>query len=151
MCVLNSITQTKCSLGIIHPKRINDFIIEPIEREWKPEWKSLYDQLRLLGPEQKPLEKISYKFSYDFICGESGCKGHKMMIEDWEICELYRKMRDKYEDEAVAISEVKKKFFNQICASDRDTHFFVGTVLKFGSWVILGAFWPKKEAPKLQF
>jgi hypothetical protein len=74
-----------------------------------------------------------------------------MMIEDWEICELYRKMRDKYEDEAVAINEVKKKFFNQICASDRDTHFFVGTVLKFGSWVILGAFWPKKEDPKFQF
>jgi hypothetical protein len=31
-----------------------------------------------------------------------------------------------------------------MCASNIDTHFFVGTVLSHGTWVILGVFWPKK-------
>ena len=68
-----------------------------------------------------------------------------MMIEDWEIGELYRAMRIKYSDEETAVQKVKEKFYTQVCAANRDTHFFVGTVLQYNSWVILGAFWPKKE------
>ncbi len=60
-------------------------------------------------------------------------KYHRMMIEDWEIGQLYRTMRDKFGEERVAIEKVKDKFLSQMCAPDVDTHFFVGTVLKFGT------------------
>ena len=48
------------------------------------------------------------------------------------------------ENGPLAVQKIKEKWLTQICASAVDTHFFVGTVLKHGTWVILGAFWPKK-------
>jgi hypothetical protein len=144
MCDLETLPQHQCSIGIIRPKKVSDFVVAETERDWKPQWKELFQQQKLFGPQQKPLEKIPYKFSYTFTCEKQGCNGHEMMIEDWEIGQLYRAMRDKFGNEETAIEKVKQKFFNQICAPDVDTHFFVGTVLKHGTWVILGTFWPKK-------
>jgi len=67
-----------------------------------------------------------------------------MMIEDWEVGRLYLNMRDKYGSREIAIQKVKQKFFDQMCAPKMDTHFFVGSVLQYGTWIILGVFWPKK-------
>ena len=142
MCDLQVQPQDVCSLGIVRPATVGDFTVEEVDRDWKPKWRTLFAQERLFGPSQKPLEKIPYKFSYIFNCEHPGCPGHKMMIEDWEVAQLYRRMRDKY-DEQVAVQKVKDKFLGQMCGHAVDTHFFVGTVLKYGTWVVLGVFWPK--------
>jgi hypothetical protein len=89
------------------------------------------------------LEKIPYKFSYKFTCEEPNCSGHKMMIEDWEVMQLYRNMIKEY-GKVEGLKKVKDKFLNQICSQKRDTYFFVGTILKHGTWVIIGTFWPPK-------
>ncbi len=144
MCGLQTFSQDQCSLGIVRPATVSDFVIEEADRDWKPKWKALFQQQRLFGPRQKPLEKIPYKFSYLFTCEDPSCTGHKKMIEDWEVGQLYRSMRDRYGKD-VAVEKVKQKFFNQICAPSIETHFFVGTVLTHGTWVVLGTFWPKKD------
>jgi hypothetical protein len=150
MCGLASMPQTQRSLGIIRPKKVFEFVAEETRRDWKPEWQKLYEQLHLFGDGPKPLLKIPYKFSYRFSCEEPACKGrHKMMIEDWELGRLFLLMVVKYSDESKAMEKVREKFFDRICAQDMDTHFFVGTVLAYGSWIILGTFWPKKEEPGL--
>ena len=134
------------SLGIIRPRKVYDLVVEEVEREWKPEWQTLFLQQRLFGPQQKPLEKIPYRFSYRFACDDPRCGGkHEMMIEDWEVGELYRGMRQKFGDEKIAVEKVKDKFFGQLCAPNIDTHFFVGTTLQYGKWIVLGVFWPKKQ------
>ena len=97
-----------------------------------------------LFEKNKPLEKIPYKFIYYFICEEAGCKGHRQMIEDWEVMELYRKMRDGF-GEKEALDRVKEKFLDKICSPERDTYFYVGTILRYGTWIILGIFWPPKN------
>ena len=148
MCWLEKQKQEDFSLGIIRVRKAIGFIAELTERDWKPKWENLFNQLNLFGPKRKPLEKIPYKFTYHFLCDEPKCKGHKKMIEDWEICELYRKMRIKHGSEKVALEKVKDTFLDRIFASNRDTHFFVGTVLRYGSWVVLGTFWPEKELSK---
>ena len=66
-----------------------------------------------------------------------------MMIEDWEVGALYWRSIESGDTPEEAAESVRKKFFDQICAPDKDTHFFVGTVLKHGTWVIVGTFWPK--------
>jgi hypothetical protein len=147
MCELRQRKQSEVSFAIVKPAEVLDFVAEPTDREWKPEWVANFKQLRLFGPDRKPLEKIPYKFMYKFICGAPGCKGHKMMIEDWEVGMLYRRMRDEHADESVACQKVRQTFFDKICGSDRDTYFFVGTVLQHGTWIICGTFWPKKEGP----
>lgn len=144
MCELQQKPQTEISLGIIRPAIVSDFVARPTDREWKTKWRAEMQQLSLFGPQKKPLEKIPYNFSYAFTCEAPGCKGHKMMIEDWEVGELYRKMRDKWHDEQIACEKVREKFFGQICAPNVDTHFFVGTVRRHGTWIVIGTFYPKK-------
>ena len=143
MCELNSTKQNEKSLGIIKPKQIMDVIVEETDRDWKPQWKAAMAQGNLFGPNNKPLEKIPYIFRYKFLCEDPICKEHTMMIEDWEIGQLYRNLSKKY-NENDTVDKVKDALLNKIGGSDVDTHFFVGTVLKFGSWVIIGTFWPKK-------
>ena len=133
------------SVGIIRPRRVTDVVVEEVEREWKPEWRNLFMQLKLFGPQQKPLEKIPFRFSYRFECDDPRCRGnHRMMIADWELGRLFLAMRQKYQDERIAVQKVKDKFLGQMCAPSVDTHFFVGTTLQYGTWIVLGVFWPKK-------
>jgi hypothetical protein len=146
MCELQRLQQSECSLGIVRPREVLDFRVEDDTKEWKPRWARLFKEELLFGPQQKPLEKIPYKFSYEFLCADPSCNGHTMMITDWEVGQLYRRMRDKFGDEHVAVSKVRDKFLGSMCAPSVDTHFFVGTVLEHGSWIILGVFCPKKTA-----
>jgi len=145
MCGLNGVSQEICSMGIVGVREAIDFKAQPTSRDWKPAWKRLFMQRTLFGPDQKPLEKVPYKFSYVYKCYEPSCPGHNMMIEDWEIGLLYRRMRDKFQDEKIAVQKVKETFLDRICAPDVDTHFYVGTILKHGTWVVIGTFWPKKQ------
>ncbi len=145
MCVLEASSERSRSLAIIHPEKVSAFEAEPVERNWKPKWAGLFRQERLFGPKQKALEKIPFKFLYTFTCEEPSCKGHKKTIVDWEVGRLYLRMRDKYGSEEIAVDKVKEKFLGDMCGRDVDTHFFVGTVLPYNAWIILGVFWPKKE------
>lgn len=89
------------------------------------------------------LEKIPYKFKYEFTCDEPSCSGHTLSCTDWEMGQSYRswfrtygpsgwetKFRHRYEEEMTNLN---------------DTHFFVGTVHGHpASWIIVGLFYPKR-------
>lgn len=135
------------SIVVVRPKEITDFIIEDASEEWKDKWQTVFRQGKLFGTNQKPLEKIPFKFSYKFICSDKQCGGHKIMIEDWEIYELYRGLFSKYGKD-VALEKVKDKYFN-VFAKNNDIYFFMGTTKKDhhrGTFVIIGLFYPKKTA-----
>ena len=67
------------------------------------------------------------------------------MIEDWETGALYWKVIDKGATPTEAAASVRAKFLNELCAPDRDTHFYVGTLLRHPkTWVVIGVYWPKK-------
>ena len=135
----------KTSLGIVRPTEILDLKVEPVEREWKPEWQSTLSQFHLFSGPPKDLEKLPYKFSYVFRCSDSGDKVHSAMIEDWELGVLYRKEVERLGDENAAIASVRKKFLDEICDESRDTRFFMGTVFPYNTWVVIGVFWPPKD------
>lgn len=131
----------KTSLGIVKPKRILDLKIEKCQELWKPEWQLLFEQLTLFGPQQKPLIKLPYKFSYVFECDDS-VKPHNAMIEDWELGVLFINERERLSTEYEAALSVKNKFFGELCAKDRDTKFFMGTKFPYNTWLVLGVYWP---------
>jgi hypothetical protein len=142
MCWFNKQKQKDISLAVIKPGEIKDFLIEKTSSQWTPEQKSYLERLSLFETrEKKILEKIPYKFSYHFKCEGIGCSGHTIMIEDWEAMELFRRMRDRY-SEKESLNKVKERFLNTICSPAKDTYFFVGTVLKHGTKIIIGTFWP---------
>jgi hypothetical protein len=141
----------RTSLGIFKPKEVRDLVWVRSDADWKPSFKAALSQQRLWEnrkASKEPPRKVPWKFQYKFACDDPRCKGsHRMMIEDWEVGALYWKCVDDGASPAEACQMVKQKFLQQLCASDRNTHFYVGTILAHPkTWVIIGVFWPKKTA-----
>ena len=146
----------KTSLGIFKPKVVHDLEVSPDEPDWKPGFKAALDQARLWEDRtvsRTPPRKIPFKFHYRFECDDTRCNGkHRMMIEDWEVGSLFWKCVDGGATHEEACGKVKDKFLGELCARDKDTHFYVGTILAHPkSWVVIGVWWPKLQPPAAQF
>jgi len=145
----------RTSLGIFKPKRVHNLVIQPDEPEWKPQFLQELKQARLWDDRKntkQPPRKVPFKFSYRFECNDSRCNGkHKMMIEDWELGRLYWRLVDKGNSPEMAANKVRDKFLNEICGSDKNTYFYVGTILSHPkSWVVIGLFYPKIQLESRQ-
>lgn len=141
----------RTSLGIFRPREVFDLVSQPTEPDWRPGFKAALMQHRLWEnrkASREPPRKVPFKFQYKFSCEDRRCKGtHRMMVEDWEVGALYWKCVDAGATPNEARAAVRKKFLDEICATDRDTHFYVGTILAHPrSWVVIGVFWPRKAA-----
>jgi hypothetical protein len=133
------------TLGVFRPYKITKFLIEPAAPNWTDAQLATLTQDTLFekAPAQT-LEKIPYDFSYEFRCGDVDCRGHTMLCTDWEMGQAYRSWRQEYGDEWE--TKFRQRFENDMIQK-RDTHFFVGTVHQHpGSWIIIGLFYPPKQA-----
>lgn len=141
------------SLGIFKPRNILDLTIQPDSPDWNPRHLAALKQQRIWEDRtnsREPPRKVPFKFKYKFHCNDKNCNGHKMSIFDWEVGVLFWRMVDKGMAQKSAAEEVKRKFLEDLCGDDKDTHFFVGTTLDYPkSWVILGVYYPKVEYPGL--
>ncbi|NES71214.1 MAG: hypothetical protein F6K24_41405 [Okeania sp. SIO2D1] len=133
------------SLGIIKPKIIKKYFCQETERNWKPKQQAVLDQLDLFEPTVE-LEKIPYKFGYEFI-DEDGDK-HRYSISDWEIQELYRKCRDKslsstqIGKEKEAVEKIRQKLEVEFM-NKKDLYFIVGNLKNYkNSFMIIGVVYP---------
>jgi len=134
----------RTSLGIIRPAQVLGLDMSPAEEpEWRPKWQAQLAQIPLFGEQQKPLRKIPYEFRYVFRCEDRG-RVHKALIIDWELGALFLNEVERLGSDIAAAKSVKHKYLDEMCASDRDTRFFVGTTLPFNTWLVLGVFWPPR-------
>lgn len=147
------------SLATFRPTEIIDFVWEEVEREWDPrKLESVRMDLAqgmLFEPEGfvkdfKVVRKLPYRFSYIFK--DKKGKKSKLMIEDWEVGQLYWNCADKYKTEHEALNKVKQKYFDEF-VSNKDLYFFVGTTLRYHSWsknpfIIIGTFHPPRVIQK---
>lgn len=135
--------QTRKSLGIFKPSKIEEFIIEPNEKkDWDESEKQIMSQMNLFDPAHKILEKIPYKFKVRYFCSDPKCSGHTQGLIDWETGELFRKVI-KSHDEVTALEKIKDKYLNEVFNPNRDLYLVVGN--QFGaplSFLILSVFWP---------
>lgn len=143
------------SLGIFKPKKVNDLVISPDNAKWPAKFLHALQQHRLFEYRQKtlvPPRKVPFKFHYCFECDDPRCKGkHKMMIEDWEVGALFWKMVDKGCSHKEASQKVRDKFLNDLCGPDKETYFYVGTILAHPkTWVVVGIFYPKVKSQKMK-
>ncbi len=142
----------RTSLGIFRPKEVQNLIISPDDPEWPQKFLQALQQQRLFEYRQRtlvPPRKVPFKFHYCFKCDDPRCKGHKMMIEDWEVGALFWRLVDKGASHKEASEKVRDKFLNDLCGPDKDTHFYVGTILAHPkTWVVIGVFYPKIKSRK---
>lgn len=139
------------SLVTFKPSKITGFIVEDDEKEWKDEWKEIRKQTDLfaeieIDPE-KLIPKVPYKFYYTFE-DDKGISS-KLMIEDWEIFQLYLNcLKENNNNQKIAIQKVKEKYFNEF-TKNNDIYLFLGTTMQWhrrrsnNPFVIIGVFYPK--------
>ncbi|MFH7003159.1 hypothetical protein [Flavobacterium bizetiae] len=142
------------SLATFKPSKITDFIVEDDESEWKDEWKEIRKQTNLFAEIQtdpeKLIAKVPYKFYYIFE-DDDGTPS-KLMIEDWEIFQLYLNcLRDNKNNKKIAIQKVKEKYFSEF-TKQNEIYLFLGTTMQWhrrrsnNPFVIIGIFYPKIKA-----
>jgi hypothetical protein len=129
------------TLGLFKPARIKRLVIEPDDPDWTDQQRQALGQLELFDaapPEE--LEKIPFKFSYEFDCADLACNGHQTICTDWEMSELYRNLRQSHGDKWEA--PFRQKYEREMIER-YDTHFYVGTLHQFPStWIVVGVFYP---------
>ncbi|QWR76131.1 hypothetical protein [Candidatus Magnetomonas plexicatena] len=142
----------KCtSLAVFKPSEIIDFKFTKTVREWDKVKLAQLDQLKLYEKNDNPfkvVKKLPYKFSYIFM--EDSSVERTLMIEDWEIGQLFWNCCKKHNgDEIKACNDVKKKYFDDF-AKTKDLYFYLGTTREFhfhakNPFIIIGTFHPMIE------
>ncbi len=140
------------SLATFKPATVERLEILEDEREWKNEWLELRKQGDLFAQGKSPeilIPKLPYRFYYHFT-DETG-KSRRLMIEDWEIGQLYWNcLRSTEGDEKAALKKVRMKYETEFI-NQKDLYFFLGTTKQWhmrrapNPFVIIGVFYPKKE------
>jgi hypothetical protein len=140
------------SLATFKPAVIERLEIEKDEREWKNEWHELRKQGDLFSQDKPPetlIPKLPYKFYYRF--NDDSGKSSRLMIEDWEIGQLYWNcLRAADGNESKALEKVKQRYEDEFI-NQKEIHFFLGTTRQWhlrrskNPFVIIGVFYPKSE------
>ncbi len=141
------------SLAVFKPTRILDFKAELVNREWSKDKLAKLQQLNLFDTATaegkfEVVRKLPYKFTY--ILTDNQGKESRMMIEDWEIGQLYWNCLARHEgNEAKAVADVKNKYFEDF-SKTKDLYLFLGTTqvhhyVSHNPFIIIGTFHPKKE------
>ncbi|MDF2374459.1 MAG: hypothetical protein P1V21_27120 [Rhizobiaceae bacterium] len=141
----------KFSLAIFKPTEITGFIIEASEPDWEMgkleaakaalDQGSLFDESK--SDDFKIMPKLPFKFKYRFV--DDAGKVSNMMIEDWEIGQLYWNcLKDSTPREAA--KKVRQKYLDDF-AHTKDLHLFLGTTRRWhvsapNPYVIIGTFHP---------
>ena len=157
--LLEDTKRDNTSLAVLKPTQIIDVVYEKEDmRKFKEKLKRQEDkykaellQMKLFEDEFEMsetfqfAEKVPYKFSYVFTT-EDG-KQRTLMIEDWEIGMLYRKVFQQYQNEEVACQKVKEKYLKM---EEEDLYLFLGTSYEWhmknapDPYLIIGVFAPPK-------
>jgi hypothetical protein len=146
MCrILREQPVTNKSLGLFKPEKIGFDTVKARSKDIE-EAKKCYAQIDLLQKQKQTIEFIPYEFRYKFHClGEPNCPGHDFPIDDWELKQSYRSWRYKYPSEDVLLQKIRQRWYDSICSSKNDIHFYVGNVHRFrDTFMVLGVFYPPK-------
>ena len=145
------------SLAVFKPAEIINFKVEPVDREW--DFKKIAKieanrkQFNLFEHPENPFKvvrKLPYKFSY--ILKDKNGKKSTMMIEDWEIGQLFWNCLSRSGgDEAKAVADVKAKYLDDF-AKTKDLFLFLGTsqehhYVSRNPFMIIGTFHPTFPKP----
>lgn len=155
MCELLREQQARgTSLGIFRPREINELRIEErdVDESKALAAKAWASQLPLLADSDekrallRALEQIPYSFKYRYLCDDPNCPGHIQSIVDWEIMQMYRKIRKRPDWQDL----LRDKWLGELCGPSKDTALIVGNQHRGPqAFLVLGVWWPPRQPPQL--
>ncbi len=118
------------TMAYLRPLEIRRFIIArrtDQEIAWSAKQAGLLARQSLFGPSVEPLERIPYRFYYEFVCPDTACTTvHRMQVLDWEIHQSYRSWLAEYGAdgwEAALRNRYEREFLNE-----KDLSFNLGNI-----------------------
>lgn len=144
------------SLGLVKPAEVTEVKAVRVPQAEAENFMTRYEeairQMHLpldpdTGREVKPLRAADYRFKISFRCDDPECTGHEFSVLDWEMDAFYFRLRSEYQrSRQEAAKGVVERLRDQVCAPDKDLHFFLGNFAQ-RPWVfsIVGLWWPKKK------
>lgn len=147
--LMEAFARDRTSLGLI---RVGD-----LQRFYKSEeleipgangpriMQATFDALGGLGQPKWILNQIPHVFRYRFRCDvpASVCRGHDMTCEDWELFESNRKWPQQYGTPELLWQKLQDRYFTRM--KEADLQFFMGTESQYGSWLVVGLYYPKRS------
>ncbi|MDI9395717.1 MAG: hypothetical protein QM426_10050 [Euryarchaeota archaeon] len=142
---IEKLTEENASLGVVKP--------ELLDAKIKINSTEIYDKqqyFNLVGDylvEKREKVKMPVELRYIFRCkNDPRCKGHKIILLDWELNELARNVMRTDKDPTSIEKKIRSKFYDFM--KERDLYFVMGTHFLFKTWMIIGIFYFKKEDKK---
>ena len=130
------------SLGVVKPEILNI--------EVRVNSTEIYDRqqyFNLMGDFLEKGEKIArmpVEIRFCFKCeGEGICRGHKIILLDWEFNETVRNIIRDIQESAVIEKNIKEHFSDLM--KEKELYFVMGTHFTYGTWIITGLFCPEKN------
>lgn len=146
------------SLATFKPAGITGFEWEDDEPEWKNEWVEIRKQTDLFAAGTldpvRMIPKVPYRFFYRFEDDEG--RNSRLMIEDWEIGQLFWNCLRACGNAPEALLKVRQKYFDEF-TSRNEIFLFLGTTKEWhlrrakNPFVIIGVFYPLKETQASMF
>ena len=138
------------SLRMIRVSEVTELDIEEVEADpqkgdMADDWArqaTLFDS-RDQAEQRTALEQIPYRFRYRYRCEDRACGGHFQSIVDWEMAQLFRRVRrrDDWRD------QIRNKWLTEMCGEKKETAFIVGNQHQAPvAFIVLGIWWPPVDA-----
>ncbi|AKB80063.1 hypothetical protein MSHOH_3580 [Methanosarcina horonobensis HB-1 = JCM 15518] len=130
------------SLGVVKPKLLNI--------EVKVNSLEIFDRQQYFDTIGNFLEKgekagMPVEIKYTFRCeGEEACRGHKIILLDWELNETVRNIIRKEKEPQAVKKRIREQLFEHL--KEKELYFIMGTHFTYGTWLITGIFYPEKES-----
>lgn len=129
------------SLGVVKPEILDiEIKINSIETYDRQQYFNLMGDFLEKGERAGMPVEVRYIFRCE---GEEVCRGHKIILLDWEFNETIRNIiRDEQEPAGVE-RKIRENFFNLM--QEKELYFIMGTHFTYGTWMITGIFCPEKN------
>lgn len=132
------------SLGVVRVSGPSRLRAIPDPGDWTESERQIVERKQLFGPRRRPLERIPWKFVYEFKC-HAACKGHAFQLFDWEAYALYRGQLAKKRDPQIAARDVEHQYNVRLGLEGHDVCLFIGThYLRQAQFSAIGVFYPPR-------
>lgn len=141
MTSLERLNVEGASLGVVKP--------ELLDIEVKVNSLETFDRQQYFDTMGDFLEKgekagLPVEIKYAFRCeGEEACRGHKIILLDWELNETVRNIVREEKEPQAAKKRIREQLFENL--KEKELYFIMGTHFTYGTWLITGIFCPEKE------
>jgi hypothetical protein len=139
-----SFERDRVSLGLVKPRIVRSFYkTDDLDEMFQRAVEARARQATLAGDSKPILKPYDHIFKYRWQCRDLRCLDHDMTCEDWELFASFNNWKAKYGD--MLWQKLYQKYYTELY-EQRDLHFYVGTHSQYPVWMIIGLYYPPRQA-----